>query len=267
MTPRPAHELLDHVQPGSRVRLFLDYDGTLADFAPTPDEVYPDEALAELLREIAHHPDIHLSVVSGRRLRHVQRLVPVRGILLAGTYGIEILTPERDLVHRLEPDDVRPALDQVKPAWSDLLGSRDGFYLEDKEWALAIHARFADDAEAHQVLDEARQAADEIAAQHAPGVFRLLGGHKFLEIGPLLAHKGRTVTYLLSRFPWPADHLIFVGDDDKDEEAFEVIQEHGGVAIVVAPDDRRTRADYRLPSPAATRDWLRALLARLQPTP
>jgi trehalose 6-phosphate phosphatase len=264
VTPLPAHELLDRLDVGDRVRLFLDYDGTLADFAPTPDDVYPDKALAELLREIAHQPNIHLSVVSGRRLRHVQRLVPVPGILLAGTYGIEIATPQGELVHRLELEHVRPALDAVKPAWSDLLDGRNGFYLEDKEWALAIHARFADDGEAELVIDEARHAADEIAEQHAPGVFRLLGGHKFLEIGPRMAHKGRTVGYLLSRFPWPADHLIFVGDDDKDEEAFGVIQEHGGVAVVVAPEERETGADYRLLFPADTRRWLAALLARLR---
>lgn len=262
MTPNPAEALLDTLGPGTRLRLFLDYDGTLADFAPTPDEVYPDEALVRLLREIAAHPDIHLSVVSGRRLRHVQRLVPVPGILLAGTYGVEILTPGGHVLHRLDQADVRPALDTVKPAWQALLDGREGFYLEDKEWALAIHARFADGREAERVLDDARSAAAEIAEQRAPGVFRLLGGHKFLEIGPRLANKGRTVAYLLSHFPWPADHLIFVGDDDKDEEAFEVIQAHGGLAVVVAPPDRDTRADYRLSTPSDTRRWLRALLTR-----
>jgi len=265
VTPLPADRLLDCLDAGSRIRLFLDYDGTLADFAPTPDEVYTDKALARLLRDLVQHRNIHLSVVSGRRLRHVQRLVPVPGILLAGTYGVELVTPEGDVRHRLEYDDVRPALDSVKPEWQALLEGREGFYLEDKDWALAIHARFADDMVAERVLNEARCIAGEVAEEHAPGVFRLLGGHKFLEIGPRLAHKGRTVAYLLSRFPWPADHLIFVGDDDKDEEAFEVIQSHGGLAVVVAPESRSTRADYRLSSPSDTRHWLRALLARFDP--
>jgi len=50
-----------------------------------------------------------------------------------------------------------------------------------------------------------------------------LGGHKFLEIGPTLAHKGRTVDYLLDRYPWPGALPIYLGDDDKDEKAFGVI--------------------------------------------
>jgi hypothetical protein len=36
----------------------------------------------------------------------------------------------------------------VKPRWERLIADRDGFFLEDKGWALAIHARFAADGEA-----------------------------------------------------------------------------------------------------------------------
>jgi trehalose-phosphatase len=266
VTLPPALDLLAQLDPGDRVRLFLDYDGTLAEFAPTPEDVFPDGALAELLGRLAEHPRVHVSVVSGRRLRHVQRLVPVPGILLAGTYGVEILTPEGNPVDRLDYDEVRPALDAIKPAWQALLEGRAGFFLEDKAWALAIHARFADDAETERVLAQARDVAETLADEYAAGVFRLLGGHKFLEVGPRLAHKGRTVAYLLAHFPWPAEHLIFVGDDDKDEEAFEVIQEEGGVAVVVAPEERQTRADYRLEAPGATRRWIGALLQHLSQT-
>ena len=62
-----------------RLWLFLDYDGTLADFAPTPDHVLPDPELVDLLATLARHPRIRIAVVSGRRLSHVQKLVPVPG--------------------------------------------------------------------------------------------------------------------------------------------------------------------------------------------
>jgi trehalose-phosphatase len=92
-----------------------------------------------------------------------------------------------------------------------------------------------------------------------PSLFRLLGGHKFLEIGPRLAHKGRTVDCLLDRYPWPEALSLYLGDDDKDEEAFGVIKARGGIAILVSPEPRNTKADCRLESPQATRHWLETL--------
>lgn len=246
-----------------RLRLFLDYDGTLAELAPTPEHVEPDPELVALLHRLSHDPRIWVTIISGRRLSHVQKLVPVPGILLAGTYGIELQTPEGERIDRLEYDTIRPVLTKVKPHWAGLIVRREGFFLEDKGWSLALHARFADPLESEEVLSAARREAAAVIDAGASHLFRLLGGHKFLEIGPRLAHKGRAVEYLLDRWPSPGAQILYLGDDDKDEEAFEVIQAQGGIAIVVTREPRRTRAGFRLESPAHTRRWLRALLQAL----
>jgi trehalose 6-phosphate phosphatase len=243
-----------------RLWLFLDYDGTLADFAPTPDQASLDLELVDLLTGLAQHPRIRVAVVSGRRLGHVQELLPVPGILLAGTYGVELQTPEGERINRVERAAVRPPLDGLKIGWLGLIAGREGFFLEDKGWALALHARFAADDEAEEVLSAARRMASEAASA---GPFRLLGGHKFLEIGPRLAHKGRTVEYLLERYPWPGALPLYLGDDDKDEEAFGVIRARGGMAVLVAQEPRATKADCRLESPQVVRRWLEMLPAYL----
>jgi trehalose 6-phosphate phosphatase len=257
-----------------RLWLFLDYDGTLADFAPTPDHVEPDPELVALLRRLARHPRLRVAVVSGRRLGHVQKLVPVPGIFLAGTYGVQIQTPEGQQIDRLAYEAIRPTLDALKPRWTCLLAGRKGFYLEDKGWALAVHARFANETEAGDVLAAARGLAliavagrlgVKAMADRSPGVFRLLGGHKFLEVGPRLAHKGRTVAYLLDRYPWPGALPLYLGDDDKDEEAFGTVKARGGMAILVAHAPRDTAADQRLDSPQAARRWLAGLVDRVGP--
>lgn len=246
-----------------RLWLFLDYDGTLAGFAPTPDHVNPDPELVDLLTRLAQHPRIRVAVVSGRRLKHVQQLVPVPGILLAGTYGVELRLPGGERVDRPEYDVIRPTLDSLKPQWVNLIAGRQGFFLEDKGWALALHARFAGENETERVLAEARRNATEAISCASPGFFRLLGGHKFLEIGPRLAHKGRTVDDLLDRFPWPGALPLYLGDDDKDEKAFCVIKAHGGIAVLVAAEPRDTEADWRLDSPQAARGWIETLPTRL----
>lgn len=236
--------------------LFLDYDGTLADFAPTPEHVNSDPEVVKLLSELVEHPRLRIAVISGRRLDHVQALLPVPGLLLAGTYGVELQTPEGEQVLRVAYDTIRPPLDIIKPAWFRLIEGREGFFLEDKLWALALHARFAKEDEAEKVLAAAHRLATEVTYS---GPFRLLGGHKFLEVGPKLAHKGHTVEYLLERYPWPGALPVYAGDDDKDEEAFEVIKARKGIAILVAREPRSTQADYRLESPQAVRHWLAEL--------
>jgi trehalose-phosphatase len=244
------------LKQAERLRLFLDYDGTLAGFAPTPDHVFPDEEVVALLTRLVAHPDLWVSVISGRRLSHVRTLVPVKGILLAGSYGLELLTPGGQQVNRLEYGQVRPVLEALKPHWEALLAGREGFYLEDKGWTLAIHARFAAGPEAAEVLAQARRLAGQAASQE---LFRILGGHKFLEIGPRLAHKGETIKYLLERYPWPGALPVYIGDDDKDEEAFAVINQQGGLTILVSAQPRDTQAQGRLESPESVRHWLKTL--------
>ena len=96
----------------------------------------------------------------------------------------------------------------------------------------------------------------------APGdLFRLQGGHRFLECGPRLANKKRTVEHILSTYPWHKNALlVYLGDDDKDEVAFEAIQGHGGVVVAVGDRLRHFAADCWLPSPQAVRLWLLAVI-------
>ena len=254
-----THQLLGK-QP---LWLFLDYDGTLADFAPTPATVEPDPQISDLLNHLAAQPGVRLSIISGRRLQDVRALIPIPGIYLAGTYGIELLIPVGRLIQRVERGTVRPFLEMVKPKWAEIIEGEKGFYIEDKDWALALHAKLSDDEDALRVLTLAREVVERELPEER---FRILGGHKFLEAAPLLAHKGKTVSHLLDQYPLPDAQLLYIGDDDKDEEAFEVIDERGGISIKVLRDVQAsgpTRAKYTLASPTAVTAWLVTLRANL----
>jgi len=238
--------------------LFLDYDGTLAGFAPTPDVIIPDPEVIDILTRLENHPFFQPAIISGRRLDHIIALVPVSRLLLAGTYGIEIRTPDGKHINRLDYSHIRPGLDLLKPKWEQLISGQVGFYLEDKGWSLAIHARFADDHAARTILSTAREtAADCMDAS----LFRMMGGDKFLEVGPLLANKGATIEYILERYPVVDALPVYIGDDDKDEEAFAVVNQHNGISVVVSENERGTHADLRLQDPPSVREWLISLLA------
>lgn len=249
-------ELNAWVSSGERLWLFVDYDGTLAEFTRSPDILKPDPKLIDLVRRLADKNRLRMAVVSGRRLKDIQTLLPVEGIYIAGTYGIEILTPEGERIQRENYSLVHPYLEKLKPYWEEILNGHKGFFLEDKGWALAVHARFADDKEATRVISTLQHTLDQDLITNE---YRLIKHPKFLEVSSAKAHKGKTVSFLLNSFPLPDARLVYIGDDDNDAEAFETIHSVGGVAISVAQYFgyiRSTGGDFVLKSPKAVRKWL-----------
>jgi len=252
-----SEQIDQRIDQAECLQLFLDYDGTLADFAPSPDLVLPDKEVIQILREIKANPAVKIAIISGRMLSQIRRLIPIEGILLAGTYGIELLLPDGKLIHRLDYNKVRPLLEILKPQWESQISGKEGFFLEDKGWSLAIHARFAAEDEAKAILKEAREAAQRWIDIDQ---FHILGGDRFLEVAPKIANKGNTITYLLDHNKRENAPVIYIGDDDKDEDAFMVVNANGGITILVAQVHRPTAANCRLDSPLSVRNWLRKLI-------
>jgi trehalose 6-phosphate phosphatase len=238
------------------LRIFLDYDGTLAEFAPTPQHVLPDPEIIGLIESFTNLANVSVAIISGRRLDHIQKLVPIRGVLLAGTYGVEMVAPNGEKIRRLKYNTIRPILEEIKPEWESVIAGEENFFLEDKGWSLALHARFVEDILAEQILTAAHSIAEEYI-QQSP--FQILGGNKFLEVGPTIADKGQTIEYLLNRIPNMEKLLVYMGDDDKDELAFKVVNANEGISVLVSSNERETNAHFRLQSPMEARQWLRDL--------
>jgi trehalose 6-phosphate phosphatase len=252
-TAELTRRVRDQLAAGHPVWFFLDYDGTLWDFAPTPDIVKPDQDLIQILRQLSRQPGIRLTLISGRMLSQIRVLVPLDHIYLAGTYGVELQLPGGEVIRRVDLQAIRPVLYRVKSSWAGLVQDLQGFFIEDKNWAVALHARFAEQKAADQVLSQARQIARHEIGREG---LQLVGGHRFLEISPTLAHKGETVAWMLEKFPLPEALLVYLGDDDKDEQAYAVIHAEGGACVLVGPPREASQADYHFQNPADVRRWL-----------
>jgi len=246
----------------ARLWIFLDYDGTLASFAATPDDLEPDPRVIWLLQSLGRSPRRRLAILSGRKLAAMRALVPVSGLFLGGAYGLEWQTSSGDIRRRADLAAIAPVVAEVRSRWRPLVAGQAGFFLEDKGWTVALHARLAAERDAERVLALARRSAAE-AIQPAAGAFRLMEGRRFLEAAPTVADKGQSVTFLLREFPWLGAQLLYIGDDDRDQAAFRAVHGRGGAAIWVQGDGLRPmppEADYALASPADVRRWLAKLI-------
>jgi trehalose 6-phosphate phosphatase len=240
--------------------LFLDYDGTLVDLCPTPDLLEPNYRVIDLLERLAHQSTMRLTIITGRKLPAIKALLPVSGIFLAGTYGIELFTPSGQSIQRVDYTDIRPFLERIKPHWEQIIAERKGFFLEDKGWTLAMHALNADSSEAEVVFAKARQAINK---KFLSDRFHILDDDKLLEIVPAQANKRETVFYLIQQYPLQGMQLLYIGNDDKDEDAFSAVHTYAGVAIkVIQPSQssHSTEADYIMESPQDVNHWLKKLV-------
>ena len=252
-------KILRHLREAGRLWLLLDYDGTLVPIARTPTEAVPDPGLIDILSRLTQIDSIRVAVVSGRSLSSLKPMLPVPNLILAGIYGVEIQIGGHIGSDVPNPVHVREKIKEVESAWAKIIADQPGFWLEDKGLALALHGRFAHPQAAEIVFPQARALLTKIAVDE----FRILGGDRFLEIAPASASKGNAVEWLLDHMPLAAALPVYFGDDDKDEEAFAVVKQRGGIPIGVGkPRGATTQAVERLASPSEVRTWLESFLER-----
>ena len=83
---------------GRRVAVFLDYDGTLTPIVDRPEDAVIPERMREVVRELARRCPV--CVVSGRDRAVVQELMGVDDLVVAGSHGFDIWSPEGGAIER-----------------------------------------------------------------------------------------------------------------------------------------------------------------------
>jgi len=239
-------------EPGARLpelradwAFFLDVDGTLLDYAPTPHSVRVDERTRALLERVQRFSDGALALISGRSAADLDRLFGPLTTALAGQHGVE----RRDAAgawhrHDLPEDGVRAASKQL----AALAANHLGLVFEDKGLNLAMHYRLAPSlgGEVERVI---RGLAQGLGPQ-----FEVQGGKMIWEIKPSGRDKGKSVLEFMREPPFAGRTALFVGDDVTDESAFEAVNRLGGASVKVGPGESAAR--FRLADAEGVRRWL-----------
>lgn len=232
--------------------LMLDYDGTLVPIAPTPDMARPDVTLLALLQKLCTSPNRVVAVISGRTLGELEKFLPIPGLYLAGSHGMEIKEPGGKVTGSLPDREIKETINQLEELAKICVGNNNGFILENKGFSLALHYRLADPALARTVLKEFISRAALFLRQNR---LELLPGKKVLEIRPRGTGKGAAVRYLCKKYPRALP--VYIGDDRTDEDGFAALKR--GPGILVSPHPRLSAATCRL----CSSDDVRSLLIYL----
>ena len=241
---------------GRVLTLFLDYDGTLTPIVEDYTKAFLAEDMRAAVAEIARHCTV--SIVSGRDVDHLRRLVRLDSVFYAGSHGFEIAGPV-GRNERLEKGvEFLPVLDDTEEDLRSQLVGIPGHAVERKRFSIAVHYRRAADEDVGRIeaiVDEVLSRRSGLQKRHGKKVFRIQPNIEW--------DKGHAVLWLLDRLglDQPVVLPVYVGDDITDEDAFRALIGRGFSIVVRDGDPRPTAADYAVANPEEVRHFLELVTA------
>ncbi|MBB3833288.1 trehalose 6-phosphate phosphatase [Xanthomonas arboricola] len=240
-SPLPSPPLLDDA-----CALFLDVDGTLIDFADSPEAVRLLPEVRVAIGRLSDRLNGAVALVSGRPLSQLDALFAPLVLPAAGLHGHELRS---DVDARAAmPQDTSAFLHGLHQRAAALTHTHTGVLVEDKGVSVALHWR-AQPLAGPDVMAFAQQ---EIA--QLPG-YRLQPGDHVVEFVPEGSNKGLAVEQLMQQGAFAGRTPVFVGDDLTDEFGFEAANRLGGWSVL-AGDRAQTSARFRVTGTAAVHAWL-----------
>jgi trehalose 6-phosphate phosphatase len=228
--------------------ILLDIDGTILDFAPSPQQVWVPADLRQTLARLDRLTGGALALVSGRSLNDIDLIFSPLELAAIGGHGAELRsTPGAEPSPRAKP--LPPALKRRLAGISEL---GPDILAEDKGYSLALHFRLAPEKG-----DAVRAAVDKICSEAPPETIEVLPGKFVIEIKPAGISKARAVAELMNYPPFADRNPIFIGDDLTDEPVFGVIARFGGLGFSVGrilPD-----VTGHFEKPESVRAWLKRI--------
>ncbi|WP_155094322.1 trehalose-phosphatase [Paracoccus aestuariivivens] len=222
---------------------FFDFDGTLAEIAPRPQDVSLGFGIRRDILRLSERTNGAVAIITGRNrdeiTPHLDATIPI-----AGLHGVDFPgnAADPDLAEKVAA--IRPLL----PALTDLVATYPGAVLEDKGQGLALHWRGAPSSEA-VMLAAANQSLALLGAN-----WRLQLGKSVAEIRPVGDDKGVALRRFMAQPPFADRRPIAFGDDLNDLPMLEAARESGGMAVALG--ERDLPADIHLSGPAELADWL-----------
>lgn len=208
-----------------KLLLFLDYDGTLTPIVSKPHLAKLTQTRRTLLKKISRNPDIIMTVVSGRQLSNLKKLVRLSGIYYAGNHGFEMIGPKTRTIHPKAKAAI-PDLRKIKAELKNKLKGIKGILVEDKILTLSLHYRLVRSSQVSKVSRSFKQVVNPYLKKKK---VRITSGKKVFEVRPNIKwDKGRAVLWFLKKLGQGKETFpVYIGDDTTDEDAFKALRQKG----------------------------------------
>lgn len=221
---------------------FLDYDGTLAPIANTPELAVLPVETRRCLEALAARRNCRIAVISGRSVSDLKRMIKIKDVIYIGNHGWEIAAKHiagRPVVNKA----TKYELWRIGRALKEKLTDIRGVNVENKRFTLSVHYRLAETEHEQTVR---RIVEQTVATDRARGHLRIREGKKVLEVLPVQHwNKGSAARLLydhetLSNYSFTP---VCIGDDRTDEDMFHAFKS-GGLTIKVGTHESSAAEFY-----------------------
>ncbi|WP_173963448.1 trehalose-phosphatase [Streptomyces malaysiensis] len=251
-------------RPGRAVVGF-DFDGTLAEIVPDPDQARAHPGAVPALSRLA--PKVRsAAVITGRPAEVAVRYGGfagadgLDGLVVLGLYGAERWDAASGALQAPEPYPGVAAVQAELPAVLEEHGASQGTWIEDKGRAVAVHTRRAEDPQA--TFERLRAPLHALAERHG---LIVEPGRLVLELRPPGMDKGVALMEYVRRTG--AEAVLYAGDDLGDLAAFAAVERlraEGVPGVLVCSGSTEVtelakRADLVVDGPAGVVELLSAL--------
>lgn len=206
----------------------FDFDGTLAKIVRVPSEAYMGKLTEELLKELSSL--VPVAIVSGRSLQDLKKRVHFKPQFLIGNHGLEVQGATNQSLQQSEKDCC---------VWLNTLKGMNfgsGVEIENKKYTLAIHYRRSRSKK--EVKSKIQKAIAELTPKP-----RIVYGKSVVNLLPLGApHKGAAILDVIHQSK--IKHIFYIGDDDTDEDVFELDYTQGQNLTVRVGQSKVSHAKY-----------------------
>ena len=214
--------------------LFLDYDGTLANFTKIPEEARPTKELFTLLEGINKDPKTDIVLITGRDRYTFNKWFGTTPYTLITEHGAWLRAPQQDW-ELMELVDNK-WFESIAPILESFTDRTPGSLIEEKNYSLAWHFRNVDPELGKIRARELTTTIQHLIANHN---LEILEGDKVIEIKVSGVNKGRSAAKMLLNANY--DFIFAIGDDWTDEYMFKDLPENT-YTIKVGP--KKTVATY-----------------------
>ncbi|MDN5248573.1 trehalose-phosphatase [Bartonella sp. TP] len=206
---------------------FFDFDGTLVDICPKPQEIVIANDLPNILAIINEKTHNAMAIISGRKTEEIEQLLKIP-LNIAGIHGAVIKNINGELITASESADFAEARQYMKSHAEE----QSLLYIEDKGLSIAIHYRNKD---SYMNIKLKKQAYDLAlsALELCKDNYELQFGKLVIELKPKGQNKGTALDYFMNQPNFKNRLPLCFGDDITDYSMFAAAKKYNGFAYKI----------------------------------
>ena len=203
--------------------LFLDIDGTLAEFTVDPKDSFIPKSTLDLIQALQDY-GVKVGIVTGRSLNEAKQMLSPLEVPIAATHGLQLSWLNCNIVN------INLAqLNQIKETVTHYCLPYPDLYIENKPYSCALHYRknptLADIS--YNLMSKATNSLDN---------WTIKPGKYVWEAVPIGVNKGAAILALLKHMSNNQPLCpIFIGDDITDEAGFKTVQ---NISMAIDSDEK-----------------------------